>query len=114
MIILNDKLIKALNDVYDACNSMSLGKDEIQESVREVLNKTHRTLQQTGFEVFFEVLLQMSIAFEQGRFDDRNEMSCKYSERMVNGLEWHLKDELNYSEEDIDYAMLKYRLTPMI
>lgn len=53
----------------------------------ECINLEHRTLQQKCFNVFMDCISKWASAFDKGRYDLRNEFTCKTSKKIMEKLD---------------------------
>lgn len=62
------------------------GKMRSKEHVAERMSREHRYLQQEMFKVCLEYIKALAKSYEAGRFDPRNEWSCKMSNSIIEHL----------------------------
>lgn len=73
----------SLNSLFDALNKMG-GESSVEEGLRQVLNKQHRTLQQNFMRHIIVPSIQIFAEKKQNRFTDlRNEASCDLAEKLL-------------------------------
>jgi len=73
----------ALNSLFDALNKMG-GDFEINEALKEVLAKQHRTLQQNFMRRIIVPSIQIFAQKQaDGYYDLRNEASCKLAAELL-------------------------------
>lgn len=76
--------------LLDLVNNMSFSsKNFVEELVYG--SHTHRTLQQSVFRLMIDTMAEWSKLADSGRYDLRNEYTCKMSKLMLDAL-----DEANY------------------
>ena len=80
-------LVKNSLEAIFRCLNGSNSK-RIPETVRNVIATEHRTLQQAFFkQVVMPLVEQMAEGAKTGRFDARNEVSCKCAKKMMDALD---------------------------
>lgn len=84
---MNPELVKqtedALNSLFDALNKMG-GEPSVEEGLRQVLNKQHRTLQQNYMRHIVVPSIRIFADKKLNRFTDlRNEASCDLAEKLL-------------------------------
>ncbi len=64
-----------------------MGDDKDVELVAEhVVNRTHRTLQQSIMGLFLKVIYKWAKNYEEGWYDGRNEATCKLAKSIVDHI----------------------------
>lgn len=66
--------IELAKSIADYVNDMGHKKEPFTE---ELLNCTHRTLQQSAMQMMFYTIAEMAKKYETGVYDLRNEQACK-------------------------------------
>ena len=82
---MNERVLSAMAELFDVVNGSR--EKEIAESSVRAFNVSHRTLQQ-GFmrSVVVPILVDLSAQYEAGRYDGRNEATCKLAFELLKGV----------------------------
>jgi hypothetical protein len=64
-------------------NSGSMGKEKTKEFVEQIVNRTHRTLQQLIMGLFVATIEGWAEACDQNNFDGRNESTVKLAKKII-------------------------------
>jgi len=62
------------------------GNDEKQKFVEQFTNRTHRTLQQQGMDLFLRLCEAWAKKYDEGVYDGRNEYTCRDAKTISESL----------------------------